>query len=739
MNRSDKVRTCRIVLLLLLATLVVYRGYLLIYEKDYRAVNAENINKIVTRLHGSNRYRFVVAGNIQNSMRLFEKRIIPLIQDNDADFMISLGNSVSDGSEDKYHLLHRGFRKLGIPYLMTFGDGEMEDFGSNRYYRHFGPYLYSFSLDNAYFIFLDSTGKTNWKWQLYWLKNELTAAQKYPHRFVFMNQSPLAIQVSESVESSGVLKTELCQSLQTIFSQYRVTAVFSSGYPIYNDSVLQGVRYIVSGGGGGLLLNHQMPYQIAEVAVSEGQFSIGNLVAIGRMGTFLEKLEIFKLYLHSFFYKNSFNLLLALITISLVLLQLHASVLQKEYLYRDFSDDKEILASRKLRVAMFTNNYLPFIGGVPLSIARLCRGLGQFGTVVKVFAPTYPNAAEELEESNVFRCPTLFRDRLTGFSVANVFSRKITAAFHASKYDLIHVHHPFWLGKKGMQIAKKNGTPLVFSYHTRLERYIHYLPFPGGTALKNLTAHFLIKRFANRCDAIITPTLSTEEYLRNLGVSVIIENIPSGFNAKNYSGWKPQQIKDLRNQYAAVDEPLLISVSRMAKEKNLHFLIDGLAELKKQISTPFKCLLLGDGPEKNRLEDKVDALGLNTNVIFTGSLPHGKVAAYYLAADLFVFASTSETQGMVLIEAMAGACPVVAVRSSGVNDVLKDGYNGVLVAEDTESWAEAVAGLLTDRQRLLLLAENSRAFAASYTEEKVAENVLKFYRRVIALHEAKQR
>ena len=116
--------------------------------------------------------------------------------------------------------------------------------------------------------------------------------------------------------------------------------------------------------------------------------------------------------------------------------------------------------------------------------------------------------------------------------------------------------------------------------------------------------------------------------------------------------------------------------------------------------------------------------------------PH-EVARCYLAADLFVFASTSETQGMVLIEAMAGGCPIVAVRASGVHDVVKEGFNGLMVTESTESWAKAVASLLADRQRLSFLSENSRAFAETYFEEKIAEKVLRLYRRVIVLGKSK--
>jgi glycosyltransferase involved in cell wall biosynthesis len=164
---------------------------------------------------------------------------------------------------------------------------------------------------------------------------------------------------------------------------------------------------------------------------------------------------------------------------------------------------------------------------------------------------------------------------LANFPVANVFSRKIEASFKPLGCDLVHVHHPFWLGKKGMRLARRSGIPVILTYHTRLERYTHYFPLPG-MVLKNLVAHFLIKRFANHCVAIITPTSSTEEYLRNLGVSALIETIPTGIDIEDYKQWSQQQVQALRDQYVDPGERLLISVSRMAKEKNLDFLITGL-------------------------------------------------------------------------------------------------------------------------------------------------------------------
>jgi len=736
MRYKRKLAFAFITVLILIVGLICYKIYLFVYEKDYQSLNAGNIDHIQAELRGKDSYSFAVVGNIRNSMRIFEKRIVPMIDDNGADFMISVGNSVYDGTEDKYRLLYRGLKKLGIPYVMAVGHNEIEDFGASKFYRHFGPYFFSFHLGNAYFIFLDSTGQTSWKWQLRWLEEELGRAGSYPFRFVFLNHSLFSLPGFESYNVHYVLDDGLGQKLKKMFHEYAVTAVFSSGIPAFHETISQGVRYIVTGGGGGLLLDRNKPYQIAEVTVGPKDISIRDITATSRLGSFREKIETLKLYLHSFFYISLFNSLLVLCLIALVAIKLYSLILRQEHLYRDFSIDESTVSHKSLKVAMFTNNYLPFIGGVPLSIDRLCRALVKHKDTVRIFAPAYPQPWEDPDDGSIVRCPILFHATIAGFPLANIFSGRLDSAFRDFACDLVHVHHPFWLGRKGMGLAKKYGLPVVFTYHTRLEHYTHYLPLPG-TVLKNMVAHYIIKKFANRCDAIITPTPSTEEYLRNLGVSALIETIPTGISMEDYRYWTDEQIGMLRGKYVNEDELLLVTVSRMAKEKNLDFLIDGLVKVKERTKIPFKCLLIGEGPERERLEKKVADMGLGGQVIFTGNIPPRQVSLHYLAADLFVFASTSETQGMVLVEAMTGGCPVVAVRASGVHDVIRDGYNGFMVPESTESWAREVAVLIENRKLLSVMSQNSVAFANGYSEDKIAERILKLYQRVIILEKSK--
>ncbi len=733
MNRKKKLKLLLVGLLLLLLCLGAYKIYLFIAEKDYFFLNNNNLEHIREKLAGRNGFTFSVVGNIRNSNKIFEKRLEPVMRENNVDFMISAGNAVFDGAEDKYRALFRSLSRMGMPYLLAFGENEKADFGAQRFYSHFGPYYFSFEAGDAVFFFLDSTGETSWDWQMRWLERELTSTQEKRYRFVVMHRSPILFEKFPQWKSHEILENSLFNSLKEIMADKKVSAVFSAGYPVFDKRVIDGVLYINSGCGGGLLLDKTDSYQFLKVRVAPDSISFENVGIPHRLGPVMYKVETLGLFLNSLFYRSLFDFLLLMGLLGLIALKVYSLILKQDTYYRDFSFDEKMFTGKPLRIAMFTDRYLPFLGGVPISIHRLYRGLKEKGSEVKIFAPSYGRPGYD-EEDDVFRCPSLFAASERRTPVANIFSRKIGQEFREFECDLVHVHHPLWLGRKGMWLARKYDLPLVFTYHTRLERYIHNIPIPGKL-FKIMGAHYLIRRFANKCRAIISPTTSTEEYLRNLGVSSIVETIPTGIDMAHYRSWSGKEVKAFRERWAP-EGILLISVSRMALEKNLDFLIEGLRKVFARMEEPVTCLLVGDGPERARLEKKVGELGLENRIRFAGSMLPRNVALAFLASDLFVFASTSETQGMVLLEAMAGKCPVVAVNSSGVHDVIEDGYNGYKVPESTEIWSSTVVKLLKKTDRLRQMSANCRKYALKFSEEKITEKVLSLYARVLLLHKS---
>jgi len=346
--------------------------------------------------------------------------------------------------------------------------------------------------------------------------------------------------------------------------------------------------------------------------------------------------------------------------------------------------------NRKLNIAMFTNNYFPFIGGVPVSINHLAKGLSQRGHKVYIFAPEYPNDRSARSPDTV-RCKLLsyYKTKQFNFAVVNIFSSEIIKTFATLKIDVIHVHHPFWMGSLGLKLGKRFGVPVILTYHTRLEKYSHFVPCFRLVYKKILSRH-IIKRFGQKCNVIFAPTNSVKEYLENIGVSGYKAILPTGIDLDYSENIKTTEIENIRKQYANENETLLCTVSRLSEEKNISFLLEGILKLKQKTQIDFKCLVIGDGPQKNNILSNIKKKGLEKTIFLLGSIEPEEVSKYYLASDIFIFSSQSETQGIVLLEAMAGKCPIVAIRSSGIEDIVKEGYNGFKTQASIDLWSNKI-------------------------------------------------
>ena len=404
----------------------------------------------------------------------------------------------------------------------------------------------------------------------------------------------------------------------------------------------------------------------------------------------------------------------------------------KDY-YPNYDLDPTPWQEKPLRVAMFTNNYLPFIGGVPISIDRLRRGLEALGNRVMVVAPTYQDQADN--EMVVLRAPSLLAmGKKREFRLANIFLRRLRQQVKAFKPDIIHVHHPFWLGSLGLFLGRRLKVPVVYTYHTRLEHYAHFVPLPG-MLFRNLISHALIKRFSNKCDGVIVPTYSTEEYLRMIGVKSPSFVQPTGIEYDRFRAVSNEAVERLREQLGIGEEKVLVSVSRLSNEKNIDFMIEAIASLRDRTSEPFRFLIIGDGHQRDRLQDLIDDQGLSDHITLVGAVPPDDMAVYYRLGDLFLFASKSETQGMVILEAMAAGLPVVAVRSSGIDDVMRQGYNGYKTPEKIDLWRDQVQHLLEDEALRRELSAHALEFARDYSVERFAEDVKKIYATLLAAAE----
>ena len=346
-----------------------------------------------------------------------------------------------------------------------------------------------------------------------------------------MNKPPFKI------ENPSPLNKPYCNFLTDVFSKYKVTAVFTSGMEVFDSRKIKDVQYFISGGAGGALLlkNENSFYHYIKVSIKNDKVVYS--VIKEEIPSNLPMYRIFRnlwFYIHSIFYLNFFNLILIICILIFLGLLINYKVTKSVQYYNEFDEALEnIENNEKLNIAMFTNNYFPFIGGVPISIDRLTKGLLIKGHKVVIFAPKYP--IKTLEDANVIRCKLLiyFKTKPFNFAIVNIFSPQIEKIFTAQNFDIIHVHHPFWMGIKGLELGKKYGLPVILTYHTRLEKYAHNLPLFKQT-FENIASHKLIRIFSQKCNAIIAPTNSAKEYLANIGVSRDKTVLPTGVDFDFY-------------------------------------------------------------------------------------------------------------------------------------------------------------------------------------------------------------
>ncbi len=373
-----------------------------------------------------------------------------------------------------------------------------------------------------------------------------------------------------------------------------------------------------------------------------------------------------------------------------------------------------------VRIAMFSNNYLPFIGGVVTSILLLRQGLMEAGHDVHLVVPEYDDFVDE--EPYVFRMPALDLSDQLQVSLAVPFRAPIEVAMQGIKPHLIHSHHPIWLGEVAATFSRDLEVPLVFTFHTRYDEYAEqYVPLIPDLA--NTVMQEIVERYLKRCSHVIAPTESIREFIRQeYETDTPVTVLPTPVNLAAYQALSPAAV---RAEWDLEGEKVLLYVGRLAGEKNLRFLLRAFAQIVDE-RPETRLLLVGKGPARDELAALAHELEIETAVIFVGEVSREQVPNYAAAADLFTFASVTETQGLVLLEAMAAGTPVVAVEAPGSVDILSQG-GGVLVGPREEAFVEAVLGLLSDEERLATKGEEAVQVAQRYSVPAIIQRLLAIY------------
>ncbi len=377
-----------------------------------------------------------------------------------------------------------------------------------------------------------------------------------------------------------------------------------------------------------------------------------------------------------------------------------------------------------LAIGFFTDTYPPQINGVATLLPLLDKLLTRLGHRVYTFAPSYEGRHWTVENERIFRFPAL--------KFAYHKESRVTIPYHRQAWrvfeelNLVHSHTPFSLGLLGMRVARRHQIPHLHTYHTLFTEYLHYLPRclrPTSTMVRKISA-----AFCNRCDAVTVPSGPMKAELLSYGIHVPIYTLPFGMDLEEFSG-EPKM--NLRTHWKITsDERLLLCAGRLAREKNISFLLRAFQRALREMPQ-LRLLIVGDGPARAELEGEAQELGIAQRVIFTGYLSWKTLIDYYKNADLFVYASKTETQGIVFVEAQAAGLPVVAIGAMGALEAVEHGVTGLLLPEDEEEFASAMVELLRDGERLGAMRHAARAQAERMSLQRSLEELLRIYQHLI--------
>ena len=381
-----------------------------------------------------------------------------------------------------------------------------------------------------------------------------------------------------------------------------------------------------------------------------------------------------------------------------------------------------------MKIALFTEVYRPIVNGVVTAIDSLAENLRSLGHDAYTFAPHIPKGAETA--GRVFRMPSLPLPARTEYRLTLPLVARRNKARFLSRCDVIHSHSLFITGWMASYYARRRfRVPLVFTYHTLLDRYTHYSPL-GRRVTSQLTRE-LTRSYANAADAVVVPTHAVASQLRAQGVTAPICVIPTGIDLEAFRRVGEAEGLAVRALHRIpADAPLLLLVSRLAQEKSIPIVFAALAELRGALP---RCMLLlvGSGPLEDGLRAQARGMGLEDAAVFAGSVPHAALPAYYSTADVFAFPSTTETQGLVLAEAFAAGLPVVAIDNPQTRDVFGTHLAGQVVKDATEM-ARGLLVLLTDPERRAAATAHARAAASAFDAKAAAVRVLAVYEAVLA-------
>lgn len=382
-----------------------------------------------------------------------------------------------------------------------------------------------------------------------------------------------------------------------------------------------------------------------------------------------------------------------------------------------------------MRIAFFTNCYKPLINGVVSSIVSLKNAYEKKGHSAYIFAPKVEGYIDQ--ENNVFRYNSVNLTKKVKYPIAIPLSFRANKVVRGFNPDIIHIHHPFVLSMPALMYAEKLGIPKILTIHTQYERYAYYVS-PVPQVITNEAIKMIISSFASKVDVITTPSDSMKKLISHYKIKKEIVVIPNAIDLKVFQEIDKEKCNKLREQLELTQEDVVVLyVGRLSIEKNIDKIVNSLALIKKKNMKKVKLLLVGEGTAMNQLNDLVKSLGIQEDVKFVGAVNNEIVKSYYQISDLFAFTSTSETFGMVIIEAMASGLPVLAVKAPGAVDIITDGFDGVLVKDDVSEFAARLEMLIKNEDVRKRLAKGAVYTSHRYSIDNISDQMLNLYQRLV--------
>ena len=381
-----------------------------------------------------------------------------------------------------------------------------------------------------------------------------------------------------------------------------------------------------------------------------------------------------------------------------------------------------------MNICMMTNTYLPHVGGVARSTSTFAEEFRKLKHKVLVVAPEFEGKPlSKRAASIVERVAAIQKFNGSDFSVRLPLAAGLSDRLDRFKADVIHAHHPFLLGDTALRIGAKKNVPVIFTHHTRYEDYTHYVPFDSPT-LKEIAIN-LSTEFANLCDGVIAPSESIAKLIKKRGVTTPVSVVPTGIDVKSFAAGNGARF---RKKFKIPATAFVVGhVGRLAPEKNLGYLTRSVAQFLKE-APDARFLVVGGGPSEDEVKKIFAEQDGADRLILAGKHTGRALHDAYCAMDVFAFASFTETQGMVLAEAMAAGLPAVALNASGVREVVRNGKNGFLLPAQTpeKTFAQHLGRLHANPALRKKFSSAARSTADEFSKEHCAELALAFYGKI---------